>query len=248
MSDTDRPVPANISRGADWRRWEMLSFDEPVVVEAPPEPEPDPGPSAEEILRQLQDQAQAHGHEQGYAQGLEQGLQDGLAQGQRDGYTAGREAGYTEGLVQAREQGHQEAQELNALVRASSISFAALEEKTGQSLLTLAMEIASQIVRTTLQEQPEIIVAAIREVLHINPSAGRAMRLWVHPADLELVRLHLHEELKEGHWRVLADESLTRGGCRAETPYGDIDATLETRWRRIAASLGQALPGAEKAE
>ena len=63
------------------------------------------------------------------------------------------------------------------------------------------------------------------------------MRLWANPQDIELIRLHLADELKEGHWRVLADESLARGGCRAETPYGDIDATLQTRWRRVAASL-----------
>src|SRR5690606_22420420 len=92
-----------------------------------------------------------------------------------------------------------------------------------------------------LREQPEAMLAAVREVLHINPAATGAMRLWVHPADLELVRQHLADELREGHWRVLADESIARGGCRAETPYGDIDATLQTRWRRIAASLGRSV-------
>ncbi|KAG1313410.1 hypothetical protein G6F62_014085 [Rhizopus arrhizus] len=81
--------------------------------------------------------------------------------------------------------------------------------------------------------------AAVRDVLHINPSAGGQMRLWANPDDIELIRLHLADELKEGHWRVLADESIARGGCRAETPFGDIDATLQTRWRRVAASLGR---------
>lgn len=109
----------------------------------------------------------------------------------------------------------------------------------GQGLLTLALDIAQQVVRTTLAEQPEAVAAAVREVLHINPSAGGQMRLWANPQDIELIRLHLADELKEGHWRVLADESITRGGCRAETPFGDIDATLQTRWRRVAASLGR---------
>ena len=93
--------------------------------------------------------------------------------------------------------------------------------------------------RTTLAEQPETVASAVREVLHINPTAGGQMRLWANPADIELIRLHLADELKEGHWRVLADESIARGGCRAETPFGDIDATLQTRWRRVAASLGR---------
>ncbi|KAG1385194.1 hypothetical protein G6F59_017554 [Rhizopus arrhizus] len=109
----------------------------------------------------------------------------------------------------------------------------------GQSLVTLALDIAQQVVRTTLAEQPETVAAAVRDVLHINPSAGGQMRLWANPDDIELIRLHLADELKEGHWRVLADESIARGGCRAETPFGDIDATLQTRWRRVAASLGR---------
>jgi flagellar assembly protein FliH len=119
---------------------------------------------------------------------------------------------------------------------------AALEEKTGQALLTLALDIARQVVRITVAQQPEALLAAVREVLHMNPSAGAPLRLWLHPLDLDLVRLHLAEELKSGSWRVLADESITRGGCRAETSFGEIDATLETRWRRVAASLGRDMP------
>ena len=42
----------------------------------------------------------------------------------------------------------------------------------GQSLLTLALDIAQQVIRNTLAEQPESVVHAVREVLHINPSAG----------------------------------------------------------------------------
>ncbi|CFN83550.1 flagellar assembly protein FliH [Bordetella pertussis] len=105
----------------------------------------------------------------------------------------------------------------------------------GQSLLTLALDIAGQVLRTTLAEHPEAMVAAVREVLQINPATGAAMRLWVHPDDLELVRTHL------------ADESITRGGCRTETAYGDVDATLQTRWRRVAASLGRSAAWEETA-
>ncbi|WP_188588968.1 flagellar assembly protein FliH, partial [Achromobacter denitrificans] len=132
-----------------------------------------------------------------------------------------------------------EAQRLHALVQSCAVSIGALEEKMGQGLLTLALDIAQQVVRTTLAEQPDTVAGAVREVLHINPTAGGQMRLWANPEDIELIRLHLADELKEGHWRVLADESIARGGCRAETPFGDIDATLQTRWRRVAASLGR---------
>ncbi len=239
MSEADNGATTLISRSAAWRRWQMLSFDEPATVEAEPEPEPDPGPDPAVVMAQLRAQAMAEGREEGYAQGHAAGVEAGQQAGHEAGYAAGREAGYAEGLAQARQQGAEEAQRLNALVQACAASVGALEEKMGQSLLTLALDIAQQVVRTTLSEQPDTVIAAVRDVLHINPSAGGQMRLWANPEDIELIRLHLVDELKEGHWRVLADESIARGGCRAETPFGDIDATLQTRWRRVAASLGR---------
>ena len=239
MSEADNGATTLISRSAAWRRWQMLSFDEPTAVEVEPEPAPDPGPDPAVVMAQLRAQAMAEGREEGYAQGHAAGLEAGQQSGHEAGFAAGREAGYAEGLAMAREQGAEEAQRLHALVEACATSLGALEEKMGQSLLTLALDIAQQVVRTTLAEQPDTVVAAVRDVLHINPSAGGQMRLWANPDDIELIRLHLADELKEGHWRVLADESIARGGCRAETPYGDIDATLQTRWRRVAASLGR---------
>ena len=239
MSEADNGATTLISRSAAWRRWQMLSFDEPETVDVEPEPEPDPGPDPAVVMAQLRAQAMAEGREDGYAQGHAAGVEAGQQAGHEAGYAAGREAGYAEGLAQARQQGAQEAQRLHALVQACAASVGALEEKMGQSLLTLALDIAQQVVRTTLSEQPETVAAAVRDVLHINPSTNGQMRLWANPDDIELIRLHLADELKEGHWRVLADESIARGGCRAETPFGDIDATLQTRWRRVAASLGR---------
>lgn len=241
MSEADTAQSTLISRSAAWRRWQMLSFDEPPSVEVEPPPPPDPGPDPEVAMAQLRAQAIAEGRDQGHAQGHAAGLEAGHAEGRIAGLAAGREAGYAEGLAQAREQGAEEALRLHALVQACAESVGALEEKMGQGLLTLALDIARQVVRTTLAEQPDTVIDAVREVLHINPTAGGQMRLWANPADIELIRLHLADELEEGHWRVLADESIARGGCRAETPFGDIDATLQTRWRRVAASLGRSV-------
>lgn len=242
---SDRPsVDARhpLQRGADWRRWEMTSFDEPEVeieVEAPAEPEP-AGPSLEEIIQAARDEAYREAYQQGQADGHKQGYMQGLTEGRQTGHAEGQAAGHAEGLVHGREQGQQEAVHLNALVTRVAEAMGSLEEQMGQSLITLALDIATQVLRGELAEHPESMLHAVREVLHLNPAAPQGvMRLWVHPEDLDLVRLHLADELKDANWRVLADESIERGGCRAESPYGDIDATLHTRWRRVAASLGR---------
>jgi flagellar assembly protein FliH len=231
-----------LSRRAAWRRWEMMSFDEPdLVIEAEPVAEPEPvGPSLEEIVQAARDEAYREAYQQGLADGHKQGYAQGLGEGREAGHAEGYIAGHAEGLAHGREQGQQEAGHLNALLTRTAEAVHGLEEQMGQGLITLALDIAAQVIRSELAERPESMLHAVRDVLHLNPVTPQgALRLWVHPEDLDLVRLHLADELKEAKWRVMADESIERGGCRAETPYGDIDATLRTRWRRMAASMGR---------
>ncbi|HEY0294254.1 MAG TPA: flagellar assembly protein FliH [Bordetella sp.] len=237
------PHQPPLSHRAAWRRWEMMSFDEPEAAAEPEAADPAPqpaGPSLEEIVQAAREEAYREAHQQGQADGHKQGYMQGLNEGRKAGHAEGYAAGHAEGLAHGREQGKQEAVRLNTLVSRTAAAMGGLEEQMGQSLITLALDIAAQVLRGELAEHPESMLHAVREVLHLNPAVPQGvMRLWVHPDDLELVRLQLAEELKEANWRVLADESIERGGCRAETPYGDIDATLHTRWRRVAASLGR---------
>lgn len=241
MSERDAGSVSAQQRAAAWRRWRMASFQEQDALQIEEEL-PDPGPDPEILLAELRREARAQGLAEGRSEGYDLGVAEGRARGYEEGLAQGREAGYAEGLAQARVQGAEEAARLRATADATAASLVALEEKTGQALLTLALDVARQVLRTTLAEQPESMLPAVREVIHMNPGAGAPLRLWLHPLDLELVRLHLAEEIKTGHWRVLSDESITRGGCRAETSFGDIDATLQTRWRRVAASLSRDMP------
>ncbi|AOB31055.1 flagellar assembly protein FliH [Bordetella sp. H567] len=240
MSDR-RAVPASPS-SAPWQRWRLASFEEQDSAVSVPEARPDPGPDPRLVREEARRAGHAQGLAEGRAEGYDLGVAEGRARGYEQGLEEGRQAGHAKGLDEGRKQGAEEAEQLRAIAEATASSLAQLEEKTGQALLTLALDIARQVVRTTVATQPEALLTAVREVLHMNPTASAPLRLWLHPLDLELVRLHLAEELKTGPWRVLADESITRGGCRAETSLGEIDATLETRWRRVAASLGRDMP------
>ena len=112
--DARHPLP----HGADWRRWEMTSFDEPEVAiepEVPAEPEP-AGPSLEEIIQAARDEAYREAYQLGQADGHKQGYMQGLTEGRQTGHAEGLAAGHAEGLVEGREQGRQEAAHLNALV------------------------------------------------------------------------------------------------------------------------------------
>ena len=75
--------------------------------------------------------------------------------GREAGFAEGREAGYAEGLAWPANRGADEAARLHAMAESCAASIGALEERMGQSLLTLALDIAQQVIRNTLAEQPE---------------------------------------------------------------------------------------------
>jgi len=56
--------------------------------------------------------------------------------------------------------------------------------------------------------------------------------LFVHPDDAVLIRAELSDQLANNNWRLVEDANLTAGGCRVELGASEVDATLETRWRR----------------
>ena len=59
------------------------------------------------------------------------------------------------------------------------------------------------------------------------------------PASLvQWSRLHLGEQLAHNGWRIIEDGNITAGGCRVEAGASEVDATLETRWRRVLDAIG----------
>ena len=73
--------------------------------------------------------------------------------------------------------------------------------------------------------------------------AGEAsLKLRVHPQDAAMLEQALAGDSDTPRYRLIPDERITRGGCMAETALGSIDATLETRWKRAIAALGQEAP------
>lgn len=229
-----------------WRRWELESFDT-----APAEPQeqsaegtagdapalPDPAEVLAEIER-LRETAKARGHAEGFAAGHTQGMEAGLAEGREQGVREGKETGYAEGHALGLEAANTEAEKIHELAQACADSISKLEAETGDALISLAVNIARQVVRNTIKTEPERILDVIREVLQIDGSQHGILKLRLNPADIEMVEKYLQQDGTVAHWRLQADMSIDRGGCVAETALGNIDATLQTRWQRVVSTLG----------
>lgn len=144
-------------------------------------------------------------------------------------------SGYAEGMAAARA----EAARLSALLAAAERALHLFEERLAGALLDLAVDIARRVIQSELAVRREALLPVAREALALIAQDARAVRIHAHPADAELLRAHLAEEIERGGWRVVDDPRIEPGGLRLVSSAGEVDATLATRWRRVLAALGQ---------
>ncbi|MEM5274664.1 flagellar assembly protein FliH [Cupriavidus taiwanensis] len=221
--------PPRRTRGgaAGWQRWQMGSLDPrhagPLETLAAVPAEPAPPPIDFAALDAMREGARKEGYAQGYTQGQTQGYGDG----HREGYARGLEAA------------RNEAAQLHALAGNFRSALGKVDDAVAHALVSLALDVARQLVRATLAQDPAALLPAVRELLTSEPALSGSPSLLLHPDDVVLVETHLHGELAAAGWTVRADPSVARGGCIASAASGERDATLPTRWTRVVRALGR---------
>jgi flagellar assembly protein FliH len=113
-----------------------------------------------------------------------------------------------------------------------------LQQDMARALAVSATNLARQMVRTELQCRPELVAVVANEALEVLLLSAKHITVRVHPSDCAFVTDGAAEVLAARGGRVVSDASVTPGGCLVESDIGVIDASIEGRWRRAAASLG----------
>jgi len=215
-------------RGESWQRWQMDSLDPRdalrKVLEAQLPVEPPPPPTIDfEALEAMRDGARKEGYAQGYNQG------------QTQGYGDGHREGYARGLESARN----EAARLQQLATNFRDALGRVDNDISDALIGLALDVARQLVRKTMELDPAALLPAARELLAAEPPLSGAPCLLLNPEDVTLVETHLRGELDAAGWTLRADPTVARGGCIASAASGELDASLSTRWERVIKALGR---------
>lgn len=228
-------------RAANWTRWVPEPFhnvSSSTQADTLAAQSDDISVRLKNSLARLRERAREQGYNDGYsgghAQGLTQGLEDGRKQGHEEGYRAGYESGHNEG----REHAAKAARDLATLAHECAASLANIEADIGQELITLAVRIAEQVVHRTVKTEPETLLSVVDDILRLDTGKSAVLQLYVHPDDLKMVSHYLLDNPDTSLWRVLPDDTMTPGGCKARTALGEIDATLEKRWERVVTALG----------
>ena len=152
----------------------------------------------------------------------------------RDAHKQGYDAGYEEGTARAR----MEALRLHTLVEQLDGALMEFDQKVAEELLGLALDVARQVLRQAIAARPETILEVVREALQQLPHQHAA--LYLHPEDASLVRSYLGDQLAHAGHRLHEDPAMARGGVRVDAGGSHLDASVETRWRRVLESMGAA--------
>ena len=151
-----------------------------------------------------------------------------LAEMQRQAHEEGYQAGYAEGVHR-----------INTLLDSLQQALQQSDQTIAQDLLNLSLEVAQKMVQQTLKTNPEILLNIINEAINSLPHFNQGAHLLLHPDDATRVRASLGEKLNHSGWKIFEDQNISPGGVRVETAHSLIDATLENRWKRIVAAIGQ---------
>ncbi len=104
----------------------------------------------------------------------------------------------------------------------------------------IATSIAERIIRRELSRQPEITLDLIREALELATGSAD-ITLKLNPEDHQHLGSHVEAVVTDlaqlGPARVVADATISRGGCRVETRFGSIDQQIEAQLARIEEEL-----------
>lgn len=168
----------------------------------------------------------ALGRRRGYEQGLREGREQGFAQGarQREDLEAQQAADL--------------ARRLQPLLDGFRSGLAALESDLAADLVSLAIDIARQVLRRELALDPQALLPAAREALESVAEGASQLVLHVHPDDAALLRDRL-DAVRSGRCELKADPALPPGSCRVEADTGIADAGFDERWQAVMASLGR---------
>ena len=156
-----------------------------------------------------------------------------------------QEQAYREGVAAGRQEAQAalaaERAALKALIAGVNELMQDFEQTLAGDVLSVGLELAKQIVRSALRVKPDLVMAVVREAISSLPGLSEHTVLLLNPADAAMVRKGLEDDpaVATLPWKIVEDPHIERGGCRLETPTTEVDAALETRWRRVVASLGR---------
>lgn len=219
-----------------------IKHDEPELeLEPESDFEQDPEPLTAEALEEIRQAAYEEGFEQGKQEGIAAGQEEGRLTGLQQGHEAGLEQGLEQGLTEGREQIEQQVQQWQQLLEQLQAPLAQVDKVVEQSLVTLAQELARNLLKMESTISPQLLLATVQDAMSALPDSNSAVTLYLHPDDLAIIEEHFDEQNREQrHWTLLSEPSQARGNVRVKTELSELDVNLARRIDDLMANFMKA--------
>lgn len=155
-----------------------------------------------------------------------------VQQAKEEGYQAGFEQGKMESL----EQFNHLLEQANSIIIASKKDYQSTVEKSEDTILSLAVQVAEKIMKQVVENHPESFLPIVKEAIN-SIKDQRELSIYLHPDNYEYV-LSQKSELErvvdsKTDLSLYINESLEIGSCVIEYPFGKIDASIDTQLHQI---------------
>jgi flagellar assembly protein FliH len=152
------------------------------------------------------------------------------------GYERGRREAALEVRQKLEDEHRDTALKVQTLIRSFEDAIPAAFQEMEQALSHMACAMTRKLVADVPIDAERMRAVVSQAVLELSKDADLQIRM--HPADMELLQSESGGDLStmfahEGKIEFVPDARLTRGGCYIKTPFGDFDATLESKWDQI---------------
>ena len=106
-------------------------------------------------------------------------------------------------------------------------------QQAERQMVQLALTIAKRILRREVTLDPDLTVAMARVALdRLGESSGATIRL--HPEDYAIAVAGAQDAWESEQVTVISDDKVSRGGCRIESAFGFVEASVEAQFEEIA--------------
>jgi flagellar assembly protein FliH len=143
-----------------------------------------------------------------------------------EGFQQGFDQGFAQGKVAVETQQKQWGELINALDHPLKM----LNETIADTVFNLSITIAQQLVKKTLQVDPDEVISVVTDCLEILAEDSEKLKISLNPTDATLVIDYLNSYTSNNNYQIVEDAAITQGGCIVQSKVSTLDATLEKRF------------------
>ncbi|MDL4840061.1 flagellar assembly protein FliH [Aquibacillus rhizosphaerae] len=148
-----------------------------------------------------------------------------------DAQLSGYQDGFDSGSKESMDQYKQLVDHAKTIVDEAKTDYLRTIDQSEEEILKIGINVASKIIHTVIDEGDEFI-NIVRDVLK-EVKEQASINIFSHPEDYQIILNHKQELLNiissKAVLSIYPDSDLEKGSCIVETPFGKIDASVQSQ-------------------